>query len=56
MLIGSSFQTESVAQAIKRHLSKVPIVMINAFLDAPNIYGVLSDELHGVEALSLIHI
>ena len=50
VLIGSSFQTESVAQAIKRHLSKVPIVMINAFLDAPNIYGVLSDELHGVEA------
>ena len=50
VLIGSSFQTESVAQAIKRHLSNVPIVMINAFLDAPNIYGVLSDELHGVEA------
>lgn len=50
VLIGSSFQAESVSQAIQRHLKDVPVVMINAFIDLPNVYGILSDEFHGVES------
>lgn len=48
VLIGSSFQTETVAQAIKTYLSNAPVVIANGFLDLPNVYGVLADEENGV--------
>lgn len=49
ILFGSSFQTDTVKEAIKKELSNVPIVIINGYLDLPNVYGVLSDERRGVE-------
>ena len=48
VLVGSSFATGPVQISIQQHLSSVPIVMINGYLDLPNIYGVLSDEQNGV--------
>lgn len=50
VLVGSSFQQEAVRKSIMTYLNDVPIVMINGFFDAPNVYGVLSDERRGVES------
>lgn len=49
ILMGSMFETESVKDAIRRHLPKVPVVMVNGYLDLPNVSGVIVDEDHGVE-------
>lgn len=49
VLMGSIFQTEGTREAIRQHLSDVPVFMLNGFLDLPNVYGVLSDEQSGVE-------
>ena len=34
--------------AIREHLPKTPIFMMNGFLDLPNVYGVLTDERSGI--------
>ncbi|MCI8659683.1 MAG: LacI family transcriptional regulator [Lachnospiraceae bacterium] len=48
ILMGSMFETEVVEESIKRHLPKVPIVMVNGFLKLPNVSGVIVDEDTGV--------
>lgn len=48
VLIGSSFQTETVNHAIQKYLHTAPIVMVNGYLDLPNVYGVLADDQNGV--------
>lgn len=49
VLLGSSFQHESIAREIKRNLSNIPVVMSNGFFDLPNVFGVLMDEKRGVQ-------
>lgn len=49
ILMGSMFMTEMVKETISRHLSNVPVVMVNGYLDLPNVSGVIVDEDHGVE-------
>lgn len=48
VLIGSTFQTEEVATAIEKYLANVPIVITNGYLNLPNVYGVMADEMNGV--------
>jgi LacI family transcriptional regulator len=48
ILIGSTFQTEAVAKAIRTYLPTQPIVMSNGFLDLPNVTSVVADEKGGV--------
>lgn len=50
IMMGSMFGTEAVAEGIKEHLAKVPVAIVNGYLDLPNVYGVLIDEEHGVES------
>lgn len=49
VLMGSVFGTEQVEQSIKEHLSGVPTVIANGYLDLPNVYGILVDEQGGIE-------
>lgn len=49
ILMGSMFMTETVKESIRRHLANVPIVMVNGYLDLPNVSGVIVDEDRGVE-------
>lgn len=49
VLMGSMFMTEQVKESIKRHLPKVPVVIVNGYMDLPNVSGILVDEDHGVE-------
>ena len=49
ILIGSMFGTPEVKDSICRYLPGVPIVMVNGFLDLPNVYAVTVDEERGVE-------
>lgn len=49
ILMGSMFETEEMAELLKTHLSGIPVVIANGWLDLPNVYGVLVDEEHGVE-------
>lgn len=49
ILIGSMFGTEQVKKSIQEHLSNIPIVVVNGYLDLPNVYGVLVDEERGIE-------
>lgn len=48
VMLGSVFQTSKINQQIGRSLSHLPIVMRNGYFDLPNVYGVLSDDKHGV--------
>ena len=48
ILIGSIFQNDKIKETIKRHLSNIPIVMANGYLDLPNISGILCDERLGM--------
>lgn len=49
ILMGSMFMTDVVKQSIKKHLPCVPVVMVNGYLDLPNVSGVIVDEDYGVE-------
>ena len=48
ILMGSMFSTEAVKQSIKEHLPRVPVVIVNGYLDLPNVSGVIVDEDAGV--------
>lgn len=48
ILMGSAFQSETVQEAINRHLSHVPVVITNGVMDIDNVYGVIADEEEGV--------
>lgn len=48
VMMGSIFQCEVVAEAIARCMSDIPVAIVNGWLDMPNVYGVLSDEMGGV--------
>lgn len=48
IMMGSSYMTETIKKNIKDHLSNVPVVMVNGYLDLPNVSGVIVDEDMGV--------
>lgn len=48
ILIGSIFQNQRIQETIKIHLSNIPIVMANGYLDLPNVSGILCDERLGM--------
>lgn len=49
ILIGSTFQSEAVKEAISQSLPNIPFVITNGYLNLPNVHGVLVDERDGVE-------
>lgn len=49
ILMGSMFMTDGVKKSIQEHLSQVPVVLVNGYLELPNVSGVLVDEQHGIE-------
>lgn len=49
ILIGSMFGADKVQDAVRRHLPKVPVVIVNGMLDLPNAYSVLIGEERGTE-------
>ncbi len=51
VMIGSTFQTKEVEEAIVRFMPKIPVIMVNGYLKLPNVRGVLADERSGVSAL-----
>lgn len=48
VLIGSTFQSEVVKQAITEYLPTAPVIIANGYLDLPNVHGILADERNGV--------
>ena len=48
IMIGSIYQTEVVRQAIAQYLPTMPVMMLNGYLEAPNIYGLIADEEKGI--------
>lgn len=48
ILIGSMFGAKEVAKSIGKHLSDIPIVIANGYIDLPNVFGVLVNEEQGV--------
>lgn len=49
LFVGSMFQNETVKRGIAEHLSGIPVVIANGYLELPNVYGVLVDECDGVK-------
>lgn len=49
ILAGAFYAKEIVKNAIGQYLSECPVVIINGFLDLPNVYGVGIDESQGLE-------
>lgn len=49
ILAGAFYATNVVRRAIEQYLPQCPVVMINGFLDLPNVYGVGIDETQGLE-------
>jgi len=48
VLIGSTFECDAVKKAISQYLSSIPVFMANGYLDLPNVYGIVEDEMNGV--------
>lgn len=48
MFIGSTFQTEAIKRMISQYMASMPVVMVNAWLELPNVYSVLCDDEKGV--------
>lgn len=48
--IGSTFQSEPVAESIRTYMPNTPVVLANGYLDLPNVYGVIADERSGVSS------
>ena len=56
VLIGSTFQTESVKRAIRKYLKSMPVIFENGYFDLPNVYSILADERSGIaECLRLLY-
>lgn len=49
ILIGSTFQDPEMEAIIRDHLESLPVIMVNGFIDLPNVVGILSDDQQGVE-------
>lgn len=49
ILIGSMFGTQHIKESIKKHLSNIPIVIVNGHINLKNIYNILIDEKQGIE-------
>lgn len=47
VLIGSTFQSKAVEQAIVKYLPQTPIIIANGYIDLPNVYGIIADERNG---------
>lgn len=47
-LIGSMFMTKSVYSTIKKYLPKTPVVVVNGYIDLPNVSGIIANETMGV--------
>lgn len=50
ILMGSMFCTPEVEESIRAHLSDVPVVIVNGYLNLSNVYGILIDEEGGVQS------
>lgn len=50
VLVGSTFQCDSVEKEIRDSLSDIPIVMTNGYLPLPNIHGILLNEKDGIRS------
>lgn len=49
ILMGSMFGTKEVKKSITKHLSDIPIVIVNGYLDLPNVYNIMIDEKQGIK-------
>ena len=47
-LIGSMFMAKSTYHTIKTSLPNIPVVIINGYIDLPNVTGIIADEESGV--------
>lgn len=55
ILMGSIYQSDVVKEALELYLPSIPVVICNGHLAAPNVYGLVSDELNGVtECVALL--
>lgn len=48
VMLGSQFQNDDVAALIDRYFSQIPVVMINGYLNMPNVYGIISDDIQNM--------
>ena len=48
ILMGSIYQADAMRAAIALFLPNVPVVVCNGYFAAPNVYGIVSDEMGGV--------
>ncbi len=51
VLIGSTFQNETVRQAIVQYLPATPVAVVNGWMDLPNLCGIVTDERAGVREM-----
>lgn len=50
ILIGSIYQNKLVQEAIETYLPHVPVLLLNGYMDSPNIYGIVADEEEGLSS------
>ena len=56
ILMGSIYQSDVVKEALRMYLPSIPVIICNGYLNAPNVYGLVADELNGVaDCVALLH-
>lgn len=48
VLIGSTFQKDSIKEYIQKYASDLPIIIENGIIDLPNVYSVMTNEKDGI--------
>lgn len=51
ILMGSIYQNPQIKEALEKYLSNIPIVMVNGYMDLPNVYSILNNDFDAVRDL-----
>lgn len=52
ILIGSVFGSKEVEKSIKKNLQNIPIIIVNGYIEADNVYNIMIDEETGIYQLT----
>ncbi|TCK92711.1 LacI family transcriptional regulator [Natranaerovirga hydrolytica] len=56
ILIGSTFQCDYIKEVIRKSFREIPVIIANGYIDLPNVYGIIIDELNGIkDCVNLLH-
>ncbi len=48
ILMGSTFQNDKIQSIISKYIKKIPVFVLNGYIDMPNVFSIWADEKNGI--------